>query len=174
MNWGSERRMRLGWISGRLSLPHHHALGVFRFMEHMQHMFQTREGLGLHFHEADPALIVIHPAHDRLFDFRGLELVGEPQFQLQTRSAREGRRAFNPTPSQGKIQEHPFSVASGVSITHWPPHRHTCTNSLGDHSTPFGQEPPSRRHHRCGAFQTYQQEVRRQDLSVFRHRGLFL
>lgn len=173
MTWGSERRMRLGWISGGLSLPHHHTLGVLRFIEQMQQMFQTRAGLGLHFHEADPALTVIHPAHDRLFNFRGQKLVGEPQLQLQTRPAREGRRAFNPTPLQGEIQEPRLSLALGISITHGPPHRHTCTNSLGIIRTPFGKEPPARRHDRYGAFQTYQQEARRQDLSAFRHRGLF-
>ncbi len=160
----SREHRTLGWIGGRLSLPYHQTLGVLRFMEYMQHMVQTRTGFGLHFHEADPALIVIHPAHDRLFNLHRQKLVREPQFQLQTRPAREGRRAFNPTPLQREIQEHRLSISPGVSITHGPPHRHTSTTTLGDHRAPFGKEPPSRRHHRGGAFQPYQQEVRRQDL----------
>ena len=45
MNWGIERRMKLGWISDRLSLPHHHTLGVLRLMQQMKHVFQSRASL---------------------------------------------------------------------------------------------------------------------------------
>ena len=158
--------------SGRLSLPHHETFGVLRFMEQIKHVFQAHEGLGLHFQEADPALIVIHPAHDRLFDFRGLELVGEPQLQPQTRPAREGRCAFNPTPSQGEIQNSLLHRPRARS--HGPLHRHTCTNSLGDHiHSFFGRKPRRGVTIAAGHLQPYQQEVRRQDLNAFGQRGLF-
>jgi hypothetical protein len=58
--------------------------------KNLEHACQARTLVRLHLQKAHATLILRDPAHERLFDLDGLELVGKPELQSQTRPAHDG------------------------------------------------------------------------------------
>ena len=115
--------------------------GLLRLMkEDLEHVFQARTRVVLHLQKTDATLIVFDPAHDRLFDLDGPELVGKPELQSETCPARERGLALDPTTLQGEVHERAFSMAARVSIVDRSSHDDTRANSMRHRFTPFAAE----------------------------------